>query len=249
MKKVIFPLLAISMMLIGCLENIQEVTINEDGSGNLKTTSNMDALIAMAKQMGEGDTDLSDKKIDTVISMDSGLESLEALTEDDKKLLAGGKLHMKSDMAADKFEMAMDFPFKSTKDIDKISSLSAKIIPALIKEKASEGNGGADTPAMPEMTGFDDYFITTYTNGVIEKKLNKSQYALAEKDEFLSGVRQTSAMGLVMKTTYVFNLPRPATKVEGKNVVLSEDKKKVTVVGDIDNFFDDPSMFEFKIEY
>lgn len=52
-----------------------------------------------------------------------------------------------------------------------------------------------------------------------------------------------------MKATYVINLPRPATKAEGKYVKLSEDKMKVTISADIDDFFEDASAFEFKIKY
>jgi hypothetical protein len=56
-------------------------------------------------------------------------------------------------------------------------------------------------------------------------------------------------MGLVMKANYVINLPRPATKAEGKNVKLSDDKMKVTISATLDDFFDDPSSLEYKIKY
>jgi len=37
--------------------------------------------------------------------------------------------------------------------------------------------------------------------------------------------------------------------VEGKGIKLSEDKKTITISSDLDDFFDDPSKLEYRIEY
>jgi hypothetical protein len=56
-------------------------------------------------------------------------------------------------------------------------------------------------------------------------------------------------MGASVKYNYIINLPTTAKKVEGKSVKLSQDKKKVTLSVSSEDFFDDPSKFEYKIEY
>ncbi|MBL0152751.1 MAG: hypothetical protein IPP93_04395 [Chitinophagaceae bacterium] len=56
-------------------------------------------------------------------------------------------------------------------------------------------------------------------------------------------------MGLGMTSTYVINLPRAAKKAEGKGLTLSADKKQVIVKAGIEDFFDNPSQFEFSVEY
>lgn len=50
-------------------------------------------------------------------------------------------------------------------------------------------------------------------------------------------------------STLIINLPKPAKKTEGKNVKLSDDKKKVTITSSAEDFFDDAAGLEFKIEY
>ena len=55
--------------------------------------------------------------------------------------------------------------------------------------------------------------------------------------------------GEVTRNGYKFNLPKPAKKAEGKNVKLSEDKKKVTITTSAEDFFEDVSKLEFRIEY
>ena len=69
------------------------------------------------------------------------------------------------------------------------------------------------------------------------------------EDEFFNSMKESSGMGLAMKANYIINLPRPASKVEGKGITLSEDKKKVTIAVDMDDFFDEPAKFEYLIEY
>ncbi|HEY2721202.1 MAG TPA: hypothetical protein VGI82_05735, partial [Chitinophagaceae bacterium] len=62
-------------------------------------------------------------------------------------------------------------------------------------------------------------------------------------------MQQMSEMGSPITANYIINLPTPATKVEGKSVKLSDDKRKVSLTVTSDDFFKDPSKFEYHIEY
>ena len=142
----------------------------------------------------------------------------------------------------------MSFPFTTLNDIQKINRLSGKMMMTTMKSKMpAEMPMGAQE--MPEPSSFDDYYTLEFSNGELKKKLNKEKYANVEKDEFLNGLKQASEMGIPITSTYIINLPRPAEKVEGKNVKLSDDKMKVTVVTTMDDFYDNPESLEFKIKY
>lgn len=239
---------ACTLLLAGCFENIQEVTIQEDGSGTFTSTIEMSALISMAKQMGGGKdlADKADKAIDSTISMSNMADSMENLSPEEKAMVKSGTLHLNMNMEQEKFVTSLNFPFGDVKSVGPLSALSGKVMSETMKDKMG---GGEDAEAMPATSSIDDYFVTVYANGLITRTLNKEKYATAESDEFMKGMKEAGSMGLTMKSTYIINLPRPAAKAEGKNVVLSEDKKKVTIKGDIDDFFDDPSKLEFRIEY
>jgi hypothetical protein len=58
-----------------------------------------------------------------------------------------------------------------------------------------------------------------------------------------------SQMGMSMNMKTVINLPKPAKKAEGKGVKLSNDRKKITIEGTLDDFFEDATYFEYEIEY
>jgi hypothetical protein len=152
------------------------------------------------------------------------------------------------DMKNDKFSTILSFPFTKISQLDAYNKLSGKILSETMKEQMG-GDMSAGSGDMPTMTSLDDYYTVEFSEGELTKKVNKEKYADVESDEYLKGVKEASAMGLKMKVNYVINLPRPAAKAEGKNVTLSEDKKKVMISADIDDFFDDASALEFKIKY
>lgn len=252
MKKLLFSLLtAAAFFLAGCLETTQEITINEDGSGNASYTSDMSALMAMVKQMGSGaDTKDMDKSIDSTVSLKEVADSIEGLTDTQKAMLMKSELRISMDMKNEKFFTKLNFPFANTSEIAACNELSAKVMGETLKGQTAGLNAmSEDGAGMPQMSSFDDYYTSVYANGSIVKTLNKEKYEKVGEDEYFKGMKETAAMGLSMKANYIINLPRPAKTAEGKGITLSEDKKKITISVDMDDFFDDPSKLEYKIEY
>ncbi len=251
MQKFILSLFTIcTLFLTGCLETTQEITLNNDGSGTISNTNDMSALIGLARQMGGGGdmAKLPQEAIDSTISMEKGADSIPNLTPTERDLVRNGTLYINMDMKKDKFLTKLSFPFSSPSQIGDINKLSGKVMAETMKDQIA-GESPMEADKMPEPSSFDDYYKIEFSEGELTKKVNKEKYAGAESDEYLSGIKQAASMGLVMKATYVINLPRPATKAEGKYVKLSEDKMKVTISADIDDFFEDASAFEFKIKY
>ncbi len=250
MKKLLFSFFAATtLILAGCFETTDELTLNSDGSGTFTTTNDMSAVVGVAKQMGGKEAEkMEETKIDSTISMSTLVDSIATLTPEEKELMKTGIMHMDVDLKENKFKISMKFPFSKTNDIAKLSKLASKLMGETLKDKL----GGEDMPMakdMPEPSSIDDYFDISYSNGEIKKKLNKEKYAGVESDEYLKGMKEAGGMGIPITSTQVINLPRPAKKVEGKNAKLSDDKMKVTVKADIDDFFDEPGKLEFKIEY
>lgn len=252
MRKLLFLLVTASALtLTGCLETIQEITLKEDGSGTVSNTNDMGTLIGLVKNMGGGAEleKAGGKKLDSTIILANTVDSIPNLTPEEKEMAKTGTLTIKADLKEEKFKTNLLFPFKNPSQVPAFTKLSGKIMSEVMKDKM-EGSGapmGADQ--MPEASSIDDYYKMEYSEGELTRKVDKDKYAGAESDEYLKGIREAAAMGLEMKATYVINLPRPATKAEGKNVKLSADKKTVTVAGTLTDFYDDPSAFEFKIKY
>ncbi|WP_028787053.1 hypothetical protein [Terrimonas ferruginea] len=255
MKSKLFVLLvAVATFFTSCLEVVQEVNIKPDGSGDVSTYSNLGPMLEMVKAMGQMPPDLKDKMggkaIDTIIQLKSLTDSLKDLSDADRKLLANGTFNLKLNLDTDEFSTRNNIPFKSLTDINRLEQLSAtmmdKGLTSALDKGKKEGEGEEDDMPSVNLTA---YYTTTYGKNLIERKLDKTKYAGVDNDEGLKAVKEMSSLGVNPTTSLVINLPRAAKKVEGKNATLSEDKKKVTIKGDVESFLNDGSAMEFRIEY
>jgi hypothetical protein len=252
MKKTFLTIASACFLLTGCLETTQEITLKEDGSGTVSTTSDMSQLLEMLKQMGSSAEfeKAGNKAMDTTIQFSSQSGALEGLSEEEKTLLQNGSMNIQMNLQDHVFKTRLDFPFSNLGQMATFNKLSGRLFNAALKDKMEEMSGGSGMGGeVPVMSTFDDYYELEFNNGELKKKLNKDKYSLVATDEFFNGLKQAATMGIPIGTTYIINLPRPAEKAEGKNVKLSEDKMKVTINVELDDFLNDPEKLEFKIKY
>jgi len=258
-KNILLFLLGGSFFLTGCLEVTQELTVAKDGSGTFSSTTDMSQMVSMAMQMA-GDK-LGDQKInmDTTIQFKSVLDSIKDISPENKQLLKDGLVHLTMKMDDSKYLINSSIPFKKIGDVEKINQamqkeVNGKFLDNAMKEAMKQGKAMDSSmmnsqQATPPLSMPENYFILTCKDGLISRVADKTKMASLADDEMMNQMKQMSSMGAPLKTNFVINLPRPAKKVEGKNVKLSDDKKKITIANELNDLFDDPSLYEFKIEY
>jgi len=238
------------ILLVGCFETTQDLTINKDGSGIFTNTTDLSNMIAFIKQMGGDEADKM-QDTDTTISLTGVADSIAGLTADQKRIVNKGTMKLTLNMQNEKLLVKLNFPFERLTDVELLKDVLPKLSVSALKklpggDQMPAGTGGADSSTIKT---FDNFFDDTFSKKIISRTLNKAKYATAADNEFMKSIQQMSGMGSPVKVNYVINLPRQAKKVQGKLVKLSDDKKKVTVSVTSDDFFDDPSKFEYRIEY
>jgi hypothetical protein len=270
MKK-ISGLLFIAALLIlsGCFDTVQESTINDDGSGVFVSTMDMGKLLGMIKMVaGEKEEmkDMDKMKKDTTIYLKNIKDSIKNLSDAEKKLMDKGSLKVIMNMPDEIFSMAFTFPYSQPADLATINSLLKKTRQNVMTDQMDNFMGsdkrGADdknaiegNPILGDLktdsnsTEVDDYYKYKYEKGKISKKLNKEMYANVENDKSLTSLKEMSQMGMSSTMKTIINLPKAAKKAEGKGVKLSNDRKKITIEGTLDDFFEDASFFEYEIEF
>jgi hypothetical protein len=249
-RSISFFIMTCCILLAGCFETTQEVTINKDGSGIFSNTTDLSNLIGLLKQMG-GDEAGKMQNTDTIIFLAGMADSIAGLTTAQKGIVNKGMMKLKLNMQDEKLLVKLDFPFEKLSDVKLLKEILPKLSISALK-KLPGGNqmpAGAGEADSTKIKTFDNFFDDTVSNNVISKTLNKTKYATAADDEFMKQLQQLSGMGSPITVNYIVNLPKPARKVEGKAAKLSDDKKKVTVSVTSDDFFEDPSKFEYRIEY
>ncbi|TAL44788.1 MAG: hypothetical protein EPN92_08290 [Chitinophagaceae bacterium] len=247
--------LCVSILFTGCLDLTQELTISEDGSGELSGKMDMSEVMAMITQMGGG-SEKDKLAIDSAVLFSSFLDSAKDLSPDEKALLKDAVLNIKINTEEGKCLLDTKVPFKKISDIDRINLVMQKYNSVAMDKAISKATGenpagtdqanGKDNPfgSMPE-----NYFELKCSEGKISRTLKKEKYAKIGEDSTLAKMKEGAEMGGTINSTFIINLPGPVKKFTGKNVKLSDDKKKITVVNTLDELFDDASKYEFTIEY
>ncbi len=260
MKKITFFFcLFILVFVSGCFDITQESTINEDGSGVIVNKTDMSGLLGMMKMMGGDDMNKKDDIIkDSIISLSFLKDSLPGLDEKEKALLEIATLNTILNTADEKLEIIFRFPYNEPADMQRVTGLLAKAWPKALESQiqALVPDEGAGNPLDLGGPGYkeaesnmENYFININENGKLSRKINKEKYEQLKDDRGMKALQEISQMGSPMTLQTIYNLPRPVIKAEGKGVKLSDDKKKVTISATIDDLFDDPSKFEYEIEY
>lgn len=250
MKKISLLCLAASLFFLTSCETTRDITIEGNGSGKIVTTIDMSQLAGIMKMSGQG-KEMEGKNLDSTISLSAFADSIPNLAPQEKELLKKGTMGMVMNLEDEKMLTNISFPFASVTDINKVQKLSGTLLQQMMK-KEMESKGGAPG-GMPEdqmpQASFEGYYNTTFSPGVIESKLDKEKYAKISEDKAIQGMKEAVDQGMPIVNRYVFHLPKPAKKVEGASVKLSDDKKTVTVEGDMGDFFEDATKLEFRVEY
>ena len=257
--------LVVLIIFSGCFDTLEEVTINENGSGSFVNSLDMGKLLGLAKTMGSGKDEMKDfdkLKMDTVIYLKDVKDSLKNLNAAEKNIAATGALKILVDATDDKMNFTFTFPFSKTSEIAGIQNILKKAKQDIIddimqkimgeeggKNEALLGNEDGDENKENMGANIDEYYTSVYEKGKFTRKLNKEKYANVEDDKSLKSLQEMAQLGMAINMKTIINLPKPAKKAEGKGLKLSDDKKKITMEGTLDDFFEDASYFEYDIEF
>lgn len=254
-----FILLLFIICLSGCFEITQEITVNKDGSGSFSATTDMSKIMGMFMQIGSDKANEAKMNLDTIVHLKDVLDSVKDISADEKALLQNGRMHIvmhSGGSDSGKFLFNSFIPFKEMGDVEKINKAiqnhtSGKFMGNAMNEfmKETGDSTAKNSNENPKMSLPENYFVFTCKKGLISRIMDKDKIAKLDQDEELSKLKEMGGMGIPLKTTFVVNLPRPAKKVEGKNVVISNDKKKITISNELEDLYEDPAKFEFTIEY
>lgn len=262
MKKLLTLLAALPFLILtGCFEIKEEVTINPDGSGFFTTSADMGEAIgmimAMAQnaggengglQMGGKDINL-DKVIDTTIQFGMVLDSAKDVSPEERMLFKNATMGIKMNMKESVMKMTGRFPFANFADYEKIR-LSMKKIQGQLKDKsplggAMPGGGGEGNP----LDQFSGLFVSTASDGKLTRTMDKAKMAELTSGKEMKELGEAKAMLEGIKFTTVIHLPRPAKSLGNKNAVVSEDRKKVTITYNLIEMMETPESAAYNIEY
>jgi hypothetical protein len=178
------------------------------------------------------------------------------VSELEKMLLENATLNINFNFPDEKMVLTFSIPYTKQSDMTAVNRILKEIgsksiskqMETMMPGMGDEEDAGMDAGnnGIPDL---DVYFDYVYENGKISKKLNQVKYSTISENPQLNSLKEMGQMGTPMKVTSIFNLPWPVKKAEGIGLLISENKKKITIEATVDDFFDSPEKFEYSIEY
>jgi hypothetical protein len=260
MKKTLYLLLtSFTILFTSCLDTEEKITLNEDGGGTYTITMDMAKMMGMMSAFG-GAEKKAEKK-DTVIYFKEYADTSTRLTAEEKEILRTGKLAVNLDTEKGEMKIVMDAAFKNNDQLIYLRNNMQELIQktgAMDKiDSKKDKPAQEDMPLMkPGASGknpnpFKDYYEFTATPKSLVYKVKNKEAALKamEESEDLKMMKQMAPMMGEMTFATKIVLPRAATKVEGANAKLSDDKKTVTVTTSLKEVFTNLEAMAFSVEY
>lgn len=249
--------LLITALLSGCLEITQENTIRKNGSGVYRSSYDLSAMMAMVKMMAKPDDleKLQSTARDTSMSLGSFADSVQDLSDAEKRLLLNGSMQLMTSLEDEKLVLGFVFPYKKLSDLAHISSILKKIgKEAVSRQMNALGNQGSETmieegDPVSSLTMIDAAFDNEYKKGKLSRKINKERYAAMVNDKGIRGLHEMGKMSNPVMLKTVINLPKKIRKIQAKAADISPDKKRITISASVDDLLNDPSKLEYEIEY
>lgn len=264
MKK-LRPLLTILfiILLLGCYEVNEEVTIGKDGSGTYQMKMDMGGLLE-AFQMMATEEDLKkdefNRSIDTTILFKDVLDSANNLTTQEKALMKNGKMHLQMNMKDKVFKADMDFPFKSYAELQQLmlgpassagmsNAFQNIFSPGSSDPKDTVSPGITDRAVDPGIDQIGQIYDITAKDGLISKKINPERLKqLLDRPE-MAQLKEFGKTGLEINYSTSIKLPRPAKKVDNPILKLSDDKRTVSVKYNLMDMLDNPEKYSWSISF
>jgi len=238
MSQNIVALLAGLVLLCSCGDIVEEIHINEDGSGSYDVSFDMaEGMVGMMREMtiamsGKEEKDLDLDSLDTAINekiwedfpaeLDSVIDMSDripdSIRQDEKytHFIEHSKMYMRGAKAKKEMRMGVDYQFKDDKDLNEYFRYLGKLDSQQGGQKGGEGLGGN-----PLASSDCEYIFSSKSFKRISPAQNLIKGEKKEMKEFFEKMYGKSTY------TTVVHLPRDIAKVKGKGV---KQKSARTVV-------------------
>jgi len=246
MKKLTLLFACIATLFFTSCNFTEEITFNEDGSGEFIMNYDMGQVMSALKEMGMDESKANDEKkkkkevIDSVIYFKDiiaqGKDSIAQLPEEEQKQIKALEtvvMKMKMNEETGDFNFGFGSTFKSLEElpqvfekIEQAKKLNNKGNPQA--DKMSESAFAKSSENMLEKVGFtyDGKTFSRFLKEDVEDASNEEMETLKSEMEEMGEMKE---MFEEMSYTLVYNFPKKIKSVTNKNAKISGDGKTVTL--------------------
>jgi len=253
-KKCYYPLLLFVMLcLSSCVDIEEKYDFKPDGSCNVIYGFDMSrAVSVLMNLMTDSVKSTPQFSIvkDTTLNFYSALpdSTQQKMTVEEADMAKSSNLSVKMDLPKNIMKVSVNHHAKNTADLQYYLQHLSKI------SMSSQLNGVTKTDKNPK--GFDaqqllageDYYLYEITPHKFYRVIDKTKF-----NAFLKKTASTFAMAkamlIDMPYKVVLNFAKPIKKVNNPKAIVSADRKRVTLITNMDDVIKNPSVMNLKIDY
>ncbi|RKE92015.1 hypothetical protein [Ichthyenterobacterium magnum] len=257
MKKFVF-LLVTACFFMSC-NFTEEITFNEDGSGEFVMTYDLSEVMTKMKEMGMDNSkeDKEPQKMDSILYFKDLLrekaDSISTLPKEEQerlKSLEALVMKMRMDEETGVFDLGIGSSFNSLEELPEV----------LAKLDEAKKINSKDSPQFSKM---DDSAISRATENALEmvdfkfdgkifsrqltKNIERSEEDLKALNEEMSQMGEAKDMFQTMSYTLVYKFPKAIKSVSNKNAEISKDGKTVKLKMNLIDMVKSPELMNLDV--
>lgn len=215
---------------------------------------------------------------DSVFYFKDVIQEADELSPEEKELFMDARFNMRMAMKEETMFMKFSFPVKKMSDFSRVYAGSQKAVKSMgEKARMKDAEAGSNKAAAPvnpadagaargprpvaaskpsvsktpgkadELMKSSDFFDVVVKDGFFSKQVRADDFK-----KYMDADTTLSMMRPMLENTSistVVHFPRPVKKVDSSRVILSDDRKTVTMKLSLGDYMDHPEYMNFKVEY
>jgi len=254
MKRFYYPILFFVLLCFSSCFDIEEhYDFKQDGSCNVVYSFDMGKAVSVLINLVSDslkETPQFSLVKDTTLNLYTALpdSTQQKMTLEESNMAKSSSLSVKMDLKNSIMKVSVNHVAKNAADLDyylkhlsKISMNSNQVNPGT-KNKQS---GGFDAQQLVAGEDYYSYEITPH-----------KFYRIIDKDKFNAFVKKTQstfamakAMLIDMPYKVILNFAKPVKKVSNPKAIVSADRKRITLITNMDDVMKNPSVMNLKIDF
>jgi len=241
----------ICLSLCSCLTVIDEVNINEKGAGTVTYSVDMIQLMSTMSTLGGEEFQKELKTTDNTFQLYKLFKKDPELTKEERKLFQAATCRKEFNLKKEKAMLTIKFPVESYVEINQLNKaigegkfgITRIVNQTLDPEQKEQAENGENFDLL---LGIYDY---NFEKDQITRRASKTRLLKLMDDPESKNFTSYSEMGVEIPHRIVYHLPRPVKSVSFKGAKLSDDRKTITIEGDLLSVLKLADAMDFTIKY
>lgn len=254
MRKLYYPILfLLCLCLSSCVDIEEHYDFKSDGSCNVVYSFDMSHAVSVLMNLmtdSVKETPQFSMVKDTTLNFYTALpdSTQQKMTFDEANMAKSSNLTVKMDLKKSIMKVTINHVAKNSADLAYyLKHLSKISMDSQIKAVTKSNKKSKDFDAQQLVAG-EDYYSYEITPHKFYRVIDKAKF-----NNFLKKTQSTFAMAkaMLIETPYklVLNFAKPVKKVNNRKAIVSADRKRVTLITNMDDVIKNPTVMNLKIDF